>query len=103
MNKRRGFALCVPLLCGLLLAGLALAQNSVSYDLAWNVITGGGGPRGLTSYAINSTIGQAAIGPMSSSSYRLGAGYWYGVAVSAPRPTPVATLLLPIIMKGCAP
>ena len=51
------------------------------------------------SYALNGTVGQAAIGAKGSASYRVGSGYWYGVAVPAP-PPPEYKIFLPIIMKN---
>lgn len=101
MKKRKAFVLSAALFCGLLVAGVALAQSSTSYDLSWNVIAGGGGPKGSASYTVNSTIGQVAIGASDSASYRLGAGYWYGAAAPAP-PLPPHKIYLPTIMKHYA-
>jgi hypothetical protein len=47
-----------------------------------------------SSYALNGTIGQAAIGPADSTSYDLGAGYWYGVRIGP------FTIYLPLILKN---
>jgi type IV secretory pathway protease TraF len=60
-------------------APLAEAQTSASYNLAWHVIAGGGGPISSASYAVNSTAGQGAASPpdASSASYRVSAGYWF--------------------------
>ncbi len=101
MNKRKAFALCAALLCGLVVAGVAWAMSSASYAIEWDVIGGGGGPMSSVSYALNGTVGQGAIGAKGSASYRLGSGYWYGVAVPAP-PPPMYELFLPIIMKHFA-
>jgi hypothetical protein len=66
-----------------LLAGSALAMSSTNYRLDWftPLTSGGGGTASSTNYAINLTIGQAAIGASSSANYAVGLGYWYGAAV----------------------
>jgi hypothetical protein len=92
MSKRNAFVLSTVLLCGLLVAGVAWAMFSASYAINWDVIGGGGGPMNSPSHALNGTVGQAAIGTSSSTSYELGAGYWYGmVAAATPTATPTAT------------
>lgn len=98
MNRRKAFALSVALLCGLVVAGAAWAMSSASYAINWDVIGGGGGPISSASYAMNSTAGQAAIGFKTSSNYKLGSGYWYGVA--APAPPPGYRIYLPIVLKN---
>ncbi len=65
MSKRKIFAFSAALLCGLVVAGVAWAMNSASY-------------------AVNSTLGQVAIGLSGSTSYGLGTGY--GVVEAAPPP-----------------
>ena len=98
MIKRRTILLVIGLLCGLALVGSALAQISTNYGLRWHVIGDGGGHMASTNYAVNSTLGQPAIGPATSTGYRLGAGYWYGmVGTVAP---PENRIYLPIIMKN---
>ena len=64
-----------------LLAGSALAMSSTNYRLDWftPLTSGGGGAASSTNYAVNLTIGQAAIGGSSSANYAAGLGYWYGV------------------------
>ena len=64
----------------LLLAGTALAMRSTNYWLDWftPLTSGGGGPAGSASYAVNLTVGQTAIGSASSSSYQACLGYWCG-------------------------
>ena len=86
------------LLCGLVVAGAAWAMSSASYAINWDVIGGGGGPISSASYAMNSTVGQAAIGFKTVSNYKLGSGYWYGVA--APAPPPGYRIYLPIVLKN---
>ena len=98
MTKRRAILLLIGLLCGLVLAGGALAQISTNYGLRWHVIGDGGGPMASTNYAVNSTLGQPAIGPATSTGYRLGAGYWYGMVETVTPPE--NRIYLPIIMKN---
>lgn len=82
----------------LLVVSIALAQASDNYDLSWHVVSGGGGPMSSTNYAINGTIGQAAIGPAVSINHELGAGYWYGVIIQI---GPVEfKIYLPLIFKN---
>ena len=80
MNKRKTTVLATVLLCGLLLAGSALAMSSANYRLDWftPLTSGGGGPAESASYAVNLTVGQTAIGSASSASYRVCLGYWCG-------------------------
>jgi hypothetical protein len=64
-----------------LLAGSALSMSSTNYRLDWFIpLVGSGGPANSTHYAINFTVGQTAIGAVSSSHYNAGLGYWYGSA-----------------------
>jgi len=92
----------------LLLGELALAQASADasailstgFDLWWHVIAGGGGRSESAGYIVDGSIGQPAVGALDSASYRLGAGYWYGVAVPAPPPPPEYKIYLPIVLKS---
>ncbi|MBM4464764.1 MAG: hypothetical protein FJ014_04230 [Chloroflexi bacterium] len=98
VNKRKIAVLTVALLCGLLVVGGGVwALASASHAINWDVIGGGGGSISSASYAVNSTVGQPAIGPSGSANYRLGAGYWYVVAV--PTPPPEYKVHLPIVVK----
>ena len=65
----------VCLLC-LLAAGDASAQSSANYALNWNVVGSGGGEMTSASYAMQSTVGQTAIGTLGDG-YTIEAGYWY--------------------------
>ena len=65
----------VWLLC-LLATGGASAQASTNYALNWSVVSSGGCEMTSASYAMQSTVGQTAIGA-ASDGYRLEAGYWY--------------------------
>ena len=79
MNR---IALLLTLAALLLLAGRALAMSSANYRLDWFVplTGGGGGPAGSAHHAVNFTVGQAAIGIASSTSYGGCLGYWCGAA-----------------------
>ena len=91
MNKR---TLLIGLagLIALFLAGAVLAQTSASYDLSWYTMSGGGGRAASASFAMNSTVGQAAVGISDSPSYRMSSGYW--------QPWLDRFLYLPLVMKN---
>jgi len=78
----------------LLLAGSAMAMSSTNYRLDWftPLTSGGGGAASSTNYAINLTVGQAAIGGSSSANYAVGLGYWYGAAAQY-------KIFLPIVLR----
>jgi len=65
----------VWLLC-LLAAGGASAQASANYAINWSVVGSGGCEISSASYAMQSTVGQTAIG-VASDGYTIEAGYWY--------------------------
>jgi hypothetical protein len=74
--------IAVGVLCALLLlANSALAMSSTNYKLDWFVpLTGSGGSEmGSANYKAYVTIGQTAIGASTSTNYRVGLGYWYGL------------------------
>lgn len=77
MNKVRLTLILALVLC--LIAGTVQAQSSTTYDLSWHVIAGGGETMTSTTYTVHATAGQGIIGPAESSSYDVGAGYWYGL------------------------
>ncbi|MBN1484738.1 MAG: hypothetical protein JXA37_08445 [Chloroflexia bacterium] len=84
MKKHLAIGLLSLLLVALAIgAGIVLADepegSSANYALNWDVIAGGGNEMSSTHYAIKSTTGQSNIGLGTSSSYSLGAGYWYGI------------------------
>ena len=93
MNERKTIALLAVLLC-ILLTGSALAMSSTNYKLDWftPLTSGGGGAASSTNYAVNLTIGQAAIGGSSSANYAVGLGYWYGAAAQY-------KIFLPIVLR----
>jgi hypothetical protein len=84
----------LALLVFLLVAETVLAMSSTNYALNWftPLTSGGGGPMSSTNYAVNVTIGQTAIGASTSTNYRVGLGYWYGLLPGGP-------VYLPLIMR----
>ncbi len=92
MEKRTLLIGLVGLLVALLLAGVALAQTSLSFDLSWYVLAGGGGRADSTHYAMNGTVGQAAVGFSDSASYGMQSGYWQN--------WPDYRIYLPLILRG---
>lgn len=82
-------------------AGIALAGtpkgSSANYAIPWDVVAAGGGEMASTNYALKGTVGQGAIGPGSSSSYTIGAGYWYGLGEQS------LQVFLPFINKPLPP
>ena len=91
MNRQVLLTGLVGLLVILLLAGVALAQASASFDLSWYVLASGGGRTDSTHYAMNGTLGQAAVGFSDSSSYGKQSGYWQN--------WPDYTTYLPLIVR----
>jgi hypothetical protein len=83
------------LVCGLLLAGAALAMESDNYQLDWftPLTSGGGGLATSTNYVVNLTVGQSAVGASSSTSYGGCLGYWCGTAA-------VHRVYLPLILRS---
>ena len=51
-------------------------MDSASYSLDWDVLANGGEVMTSTSYRLQSTLGQNAIGTSSSVSYSLHGGFW---------------------------
>jgi hypothetical protein len=78
-------SLAIALVCGLLLGARAWAISSANYRLDWftPLTGGGGGPVSSANYKANFTIGQTAIGKVSSANYRVGLGYWYGMDLTS--------------------
>ena len=94
MHKTRIAALVATLLCGLVLASVALAgMFSDNYGVPWDARYGGGGLTSSDNYAINATVGQGAIGWTESDNYGVGAGYWYGAVVEY-------RIYLPLVLRN---
>ncbi len=84
------------LLAILAIAGIALASDSASYSLNWQVLSGGGTLAESSSgqVSLNGTLGQTAIGPSSGSETTLGAGFWYGLGIR------IIKVFLPMILHA---
>lgn len=91
MNKQMLLIGMVGLLVVLLLVSVALAQTSTSFDLSWHVLAGGGGRADSAHYAMNGTVGQAAVGFSDSASYGVQSGYWQN--------WPDYVIYLPLVLK----
>lgn len=70
----------------------AVAMTSSNYRLDWFTpgTSSGGGTSISPNYAAHFTVGQTAIGTMSSSNYKVNLGYWYGLVRIFRRFLPVA-------------
>jgi cell division septation protein DedD len=93
MNRRQLLIVMGSLVSVGLLGAGALAMSLVGFDLGWHVIASGGGHSSSADYALDGSIGQPAVGVLSSADYRLGAGFWPGIGAETPTPTPTGTLL----------
>lgn len=72
------WSLFLALAC-VLTAGVVLAQSGSTYELHWNVLSGGGALSTGTNYRINYSFGQpSTINLSSGSTYQVGQGYWHG-------------------------
>jgi len=69
-------ALLVALLFCPVLASLALAQSSTSFDLSWHVLGGGGHGMSSATYAMEGTFGQVMVEEAESEHYGLAGGFW---------------------------
>lgn len=92
-NKLRLMAICLVVL-SLVMVQVAAAQGDAT--IPWWVFSAGGGPVAGGSISMNGSLGQTAIGPVSSANYEAGDGYWY-VGSSG------IVVYLPLIMKPCSP
>lgn len=62
-----------------LAASAALGQVSGTWNLQWNVISGGGGLSSQDPYAVRGVVGQAvAGGPSTAGSYAVSSGFFAG-------------------------
>ena len=77
--RRISWSLALALFGTLLLGSVVLAQSGSTYDLHWNVLSGGGALSTGSNYQINYSFGQpSSISLSTGSNYQLGQGYWYG-------------------------
>ena len=92
--------LCV--LVALPLGAQGAGQSSASFTIDQDVIGGGWGERGSTSYRVRDTVGQSsATGESDSSSFRLYAGFWGPIGSVLPPPVPaLGTLGLLLTVLG---
>jgi hypothetical protein len=95
MTRRTLILIAGTLVCGLLLAGAALAMSSDNYRLDWfTPLTGsGGGAASSDHYAINFTVGQTVVGASSSTSFGACLGYWCGGAAGY-------RIYLPLVLRN---
>ena len=101
MNKKTisiglvGLTLLIVMITGhsMLTTDPAIAQTSDSYNLEWHTLGGGGRPVASASYLVNSTAGQGAASPPSSSgpNYVVSSGYWF---------VPRYPVYLPLIVRN---
>lgn len=84
MDKTRTAVFVLLALAVLTVGGVAWASNSANYAFPWQVLSGGGAPATGGNVALNGSLGQTAVGPSTSASYSLGAGYWYGIGAAPP-------------------
>jgi len=75
----------------MLLATAAVAASLDGLALRWYAIAGGGGRSSSAGYVVHGSAGQPAVGALSSASYRLGVGFWYGAESILPGETPTPT------------
>ncbi len=67
--------------CMILLGISPFAQ--AADQINWWVISGGGNPSSSGSFLLNGTVGQTAVGPASSASFKDFEGYWQNFAVAS--------------------
>lgn len=91
--KRRNVRVGLLLLLALTLVAGAVAMKSSNYRLNWYTpgTSNGGGTSESANYVAHFTVGQTAIGQMSSANYKTDLGYWYGLLRQFRRFLPVVT------------
>ncbi len=95
--RRRFVRMGLLALVAMALALGAVAMTSSNYRLDWFTpgTSGGGGTSTSANYVAHFTVGQTAIGTMSSSNYQVNLGYWYGLVRIFRR-------FLPVVMEDKA-
>ena len=80
MKQKRTVALAAAIaVAALLIMGARGLLGAPDTAAPWSVLGGGGGGTASSAnFALGATAGQSAIGSAGSTSYDLGAGYWYG-------------------------
>jgi len=68
----------IIIICGLFLAGVALAQVSSNFDLTWWATSSGGGERQSANYRIEESAGQPFVGIAESANHRVQSGFLAG-------------------------
>ena len=91
MKNAKSLRIIGGALIGLLCTTVVVAQVSTNFGLNWHALTGGGGTRQSTTYQVQDSLGQMAIGNASSANNRVEAGFWAG-ANATPTPTPTGVL-----------
>ncbi len=71
---------------------LAPDMSSAHFGLNWNVSASGGGTIQSTHFIVSSTIGQPAVGTISSASYEVCTGYWCWLEQ-------IARIFLPLVIR----
>ena len=92
-HLRKATLVTLALAACLALAAPVLAQVSANYDLSWHVIAGGGGQMESAGHTMLGTIGQPAVGSMTSGSHALCSSFWCGVL-------PGYRIYLPLVLRN---
>jgi hypothetical protein len=91
---KKSILILLSLFIAIFLGTNTYAMSSTNYKIDWFVLlnSSGGGEASSATYKVNYTIGQTAIGASAGSSYRVGLGYWTGLANPS--------IHLPLILKN---
>lgn len=90
MLKKSYFIL--SLICILIAHFVSFAAEEATPTLDWSVIGSGGGTAQVSSFTLNSTLGQAVVGTSSVSSRSLCVGFWCNEVLYR--------LFLPLALRG---
>ena len=94
MKMRKVFLVAI-LVGALLLTVVSTAVADAGKHITWYVMSSGGGHTHSPHYALDTTVGQSAVGLCHSPNYALGSGFWYVAGV--PR---VTRLFLPVLLRS---
>ncbi len=78
-RRRLGLLFLLALVAALIPVVIASAQSGGGYDLAWNVVAGGGTLSAGGGYWLGGSIGQAGAGQLAGGEYGLTGGFWGGL------------------------